>query len=82
MWVAPAARRQGIGTELIEAVRAWATNAGYPTLALGVTTTNAAAIALCRSLGFTETGDHFPLRQDTGLVIQIMMVPLEPCAGG
>jgi len=78
MWVAPEARGQGVGMALIDAVKAWAAAAGYPGLGLGVTTTNAPAIALYRRAGFVETGDHYPLRGDTDLEIQIMALPLEP----
>ena len=77
MWIAPGARRQGLGSQLIEAVRDWAIEAGYATLGLGVTTTNAAAIALYRSFGFTDTGDRFPLRDGTDLTIQIMTASLK-----
>lgn len=77
MWVDPIARRQGVGVALVDAVREWAIAAGYPALGLGVTTTNSAAIALYRSLGFVETGDQYPLRDDTDLAIQIMVMPLE-----
>ncbi|HEY7827039.1 MAG TPA: GNAT family N-acetyltransferase [Candidatus Limnocylindrales bacterium] len=77
MWVDPSARRQGLGAALVDAVKAWAIAAGYPVLGLGVTTTNSAAIALYRSLGFVETGEQYPLRDETDLTIQIMAMSLE-----
>jgi ribosomal protein S18 acetylase RimI-like enzyme len=77
MWVDPSARRQRLGAALVDAVKAWAIAAGYPVLGLGVTTTNSAAIALYRSLGFVETGEQYPLRDDADLAIQIMAIPLE-----
>ena len=76
MWVDPSARREGLGTALIEAVKAWAIETGYPRLGLGVTTTNAPAIALYERLGFVDIGDRYPLREGTDLVIQIMGLPL------
>ncbi len=76
MWVAPEARGQGHGEALIEAVKAWAIGAGYPALGLGVTTTNAPAIALYERVGFRDIGDRYPLREGTGLTIQIMVLPL------
>jgi GNAT superfamily N-acetyltransferase len=76
MWVAPAARRLGVGRALIAAVKAWAIDAGYPRLGLGVTTTNAPAIALYERAGFVATGDRFPLRAGSDLTIQIMTIPL------
>jgi GNAT superfamily N-acetyltransferase len=52
MWVAPSARRQGIGVQLIESVAAWAKAAGASALVLDVVATNAPAIALYERAGF------------------------------
>jgi GNAT superfamily N-acetyltransferase len=76
MWVAPGARRLGVGQALVEAVQAWAIDAGYPRLGLGVTTTNAPAIALYERAGFVPTGDRFPLRSGSDLTFQMMSKPL------
>ena len=76
MWVAPEARGQGHGEALVDAVKEWAIEAGYPALGLGVTTTNAPAIALYERIGFRDSGDRYPLREGTGLTIQIMAMPL------
>ena len=76
MWVAPEARGQGHGEALVDAVKTWAVEAGYPALGLGVTTTNAPAIALYQRVGFLDSGDRYPLREGTGLTIQIMVMPL------
>ena len=76
MWVAPEARGHGLGAALVVAVKAWAVEAGYRGLGLGVTTTNASAIALYERLGFVDTGDRYPLREGTDLTIQIMVQPL------
>lgn len=78
MWVAPEARRRGLGKALVEAVEAWAVETGYRALGLGVTTTNDPAITLYERLGFVDTGDRYPLREGTGLTIQIMVLPLGP----
>src|SRR5664279_5470949 len=78
MWVAPEVRGRGLGTALMSAVQAWAVDTGYATLGLGVTTTNAPAIALYERLGFVATGDRYPLRDDSDLEIQIMAMPLRP----
>jgi ribosomal protein S18 acetylase RimI-like enzyme len=72
MWVAPEARRKGIARALIDAVETWARAAGFATIGLGVTTTNDAAIELYEDVGYSDTGERFPLRDDTELVIQIM----------
>ena len=76
MWVASEARGHGIGAALIDAVEAWARSAGYTSIGLGVTTTNAPAIRLYERSGFADTGERYPLREGTDLVIQIMGKPL------
>ena len=72
MWVAPEARRKGIARKLIDAVEEWARSAGFATIGLGVTTTNDAAIELYEDVGYSDTGERFPLREDTELVVQVM----------
>jgi ribosomal protein S18 acetylase RimI-like enzyme len=76
MWVDPAARGEGLGTALIDAIKAWAKDAGYTNLGLGVVTTNAQAIALYGRLGFVDTGDRIPIRPDPEFTIQIMAMAL------
>jgi GNAT superfamily N-acetyltransferase len=76
MWVEPAARGTGVAAAIVGAVAAWAAERGYAVLGLGVTTGNARAIALYERLGFRDTGDRFPLRPGSDLVIQIMARPL------
>ena len=77
MWVEPAARGNGVAAAMVAAVVEWAREAGYPALALGVTTSNAGAIALYERLGFVDTGRriHPPARSD--LEIQLMKRSLE-----
>jgi GNAT superfamily N-acetyltransferase len=53
MWVAPSARRQGIGGMLIDAVADWARTDGARVLVLDVVEHNAAAIALYAGCGFS-----------------------------
>lgn len=62
MWVAPQARRTGVGAALIEAVIAWAKAEGYTQLLLDVCCHNTAAIALYEQKGFKPTGvtNRFP----------------------
>jgi GNAT superfamily N-acetyltransferase len=52
MWVAPEARRRGIGEARIEVVVAWAEANGIHRLLLDVADDNAAAIALYAKCGF------------------------------
>lgn len=56
MWVAPEARHQGIGRQLIDEVVAWARDAGCERIVLDVSDDNAAAIACYEALGFEPTG--------------------------
>jgi ribosomal protein S18 acetylase RimI-like enzyme len=76
MWVAPEARRSGVGAALLDAVEAWARDAGYESIGLGVNTVNEPAIRLYAARGYADTGDRHRLRDDTDLVIQIMARPL------
>lgn len=56
MWVAPEARRRGVGSALIDAVVVWARAQGFSRLALEVGDLNHAAIALYGREGFAPTG--------------------------
>lgn len=62
MWVAPEARRQGIGSALVDAVVAWAKAEGFARLLLDVGAENTPAIAFYRRKGFvpTEQVDALP----------------------
>lgn len=57
MWVAPVARRRGVGKRLIEAVIRWARAAGFERLELDVADDNQAATALYEQLRFLPTGE-------------------------
>jgi ribosomal-protein-alanine N-acetyltransferase len=54
--VDPAARRQGIGAALVQAVLAWASRHGAARLALEVRTANASALRLYERQGFLRQG--------------------------
>lgn len=54
MWVAPEARRRGVGTTLIEAIVAWAHDEGAIRVALDVRDDNTSAVDLYRSCGFVD----------------------------
>ena len=56
MWVAPAARRTGLGRDLVEAVAAWAAENDSAVLRTGVTAAEHRAVAFYESLGFRDTG--------------------------
>ena len=56
MWVAPEARRRGLGDGLVRTVIDWAREQGYERLVLDVADDNTAAIRLYERNGFTATG--------------------------
>jgi ribosomal protein S18 acetylase RimI-like enzyme len=56
MWVAPEARRTGVGEALVDAVIEWAGSNGVKRLRLDVADNNAAAIALYIREGFQPNG--------------------------
>jgi len=56
MWVAPEARGSGAGSQLVEAVIAWARAGRFERVALDVADENAAAIRLYERHGFVANG--------------------------
>lgn len=64
LWVHPAARGQGVGDALIEAVTLWATRAGFEALRLAVTPANEYALKLYYRNGFRPTGDPGDVTDD------------------
>lgn len=76
MWVEPAARGSGVAEAIVAAVTDWAVARDYPDIGLGVTVGNTRAIAFYERLGFRDTGERWPLRAGSALVIQIMVRPL------
>jgi GNAT superfamily N-acetyltransferase len=68
MWVAPDARRRGVGRALVEAVAGWARTRGATRLELSVTDRAGAATALYAGLGFEPTGERRALPSDPALV--------------
>ena len=73
MWVEPAARGTGLAAAIVAAVVEWARGAGYPVLGLGVTTTNARAVAFYERLAFVDSGQRMLLREGSDLEIQVMI---------
>jgi GNAT superfamily N-acetyltransferase len=68
MWVAPAARRQGTGKALVDAVVAWARDIGHPGVRLFVVQGNTAAASLYRRCGFSPTGVTVSLPRDAAIL--------------
>lgn len=67
MWVAPEARRKGLGIRLLETVEGWARQQGFTHLFLDVVENNAQAIALYEKFGFVRTGQTSPYPNDPKL---------------
>ncbi|WP_260706461.1 GNAT family N-acetyltransferase [Edaphobacter flagellatus] len=68
MWVAPEARRLGIGRQLIDKIAVWAASKSIKTLHLMVTSVNDSAIEFYRSIGFGMTGKTEPYPNDPAIV--------------
>ena len=84
MFVEPAARGQGIGAALVDAVTDWARERGAAQLYLGVTSTNHPAIRLYHRCGFKPTGQREPLRHTPAETVLEMVrdVPRRDAPGG
>ena len=68
MWVAPEARRSGVGRMLIDAIVGWAAERGVRTIKLMVTSVNGGAMEFYRRLGFEMTGRTEPYPNDDRLI--------------
>ena len=68
MWVAPEARRQGVGGRLLEAIEDWIRDSGGAIVRLSVTNTSAAAQRLYEEAGFEPDGTRLSSRHTAGLV--------------
>src|SRR5579872_1123895 len=76
MWVSPEARRQRIGSALVDAVVNWAKNQSYQRLLLDVAEGNASAIAFYERTGFVPTGEFGTLPPPREHIREIQMVRL------
>ncbi|MDJ0789698.1 MAG: GNAT family N-acetyltransferase, partial [Myxococcota bacterium] len=77
MWVAPDARRSGLGAALLDAVVAWARREGVRELSLAVSLVNEPARRLYERAGFVPCGEH-ALRPGSSLRAQDMRLALRP----
>lgn len=67
LWVDPAARGQGVGQALMDAMAEWAATRGATRLQHWITESNMASITLCERIGFARTGKTKPLASDPSL---------------
>jgi len=77
MWVEPAARGRRLGSELVEAVCAWAKRVGATTVELDVREHNRAAIDLYRRAGFEVIAGPHPAAAAPELMELRMARPLD-----
>ncbi len=84
MWVAPEARRRGVGRALVDAAMRWSRFAGAGTLALKVTDRAAAAEALYRALGFAPStgGATEVVRPGSEIPSRVLLAQLGPLVMG
>jgi GNAT superfamily N-acetyltransferase len=68
MWVAPDARGEGLGEQLVESVVDWARERGASRVELSVTERARDAAALYERLGFKPTGERRQLASDPSVV--------------
>ena len=79
MWVAPGARRAGVGRALTRAAIDWVAARGDQRLLLGVAEDNEPARRLYESLGFQLTGKAEPLHSDPSrLTLEMGLVLARP----
>lgn len=76
MWVSPELRGRGIAKLLLLKIKEWALGRGCNLMALGVTTSNEAAVNLYKLFGFVAAGPLEELRADSPLSVQPMTIEL------
>ncbi len=76
MWVAPGARRAGIGRMLLDAAIAWARAGGVGALVLGVRCGDTPASRLYARAGFEPIGAPEPLRPGSSVLAQTVRLEL------
>ncbi len=76
MWVDPTWRGKGVGARLVDEVLGWARSWGSRGVILGVTETNDGAAGFYEHLGFADTGERYPLREQSTLACRVLRFPL------
>jgi ribosomal protein S18 acetylase RimI-like enzyme len=78
MWVAPSARRKGVGKALMDAALSWAQQQGVDEMILSVAQGNDGAKRLYLQTGFVETGRLRPLRSNPEVQVEEMVRRITP----
>lgn len=76
MWIAKPFRGLGIAKGFLDRIEAWANALELTSLSLAVTTHNAGAMRLYQSAGFVPVGNTEPLRENSNLSVQPMVLTL------
>jgi GNAT superfamily N-acetyltransferase len=78
MWVAPSERRAGVGCQLMDSIRSWATTCGLERLQLSVSTSERSGPArrFYEALGFRATGEQEAMESDPSLLADVMTLTL------
>ena len=76
MWVSKPYRGIGIAKDFLDRIEAWANELELTSLSLAVTTHNAGAMRLYQSAGFVSSGNTEPLRENSNLSVQSMVLTL------
>jgi dihydropteroate synthase len=82
MWVAPEARGERVGDELLTHAIAVARIRGVAQVRLNVTDPQVAAQRLYQRHGFVRTGEREPLRADTAVIKETLALDLPPLVMG
>jgi len=77
MWVDPLHRGIGVGSELINRVKAWAVDRDATSIKLSVATNNPSALAIYKKAGFRAVGKIEPIRTDSDVLAQPMELNLK-----
>ena len=72
MWVDPMWRGTGVGARLVESVLRSARPWGARWVGLGVTEINDGAAGFYEHLGFADTGERYPLREESRLTCRVL----------
>ena len=77
MWVDPQYRRVGVGSLLIDGLKAWAVKRGLRDLKLLVTSVNQGAIHFYERIGFQKSGEIKPYPNDSAIFEYEMVLGLK-----